>query len=250
MRVIKDLRYADDSIPEHALDLYLPDDEPFQTLVWFHGGGLEKGDKALGPVASYCAARGVALASANYRMYESARYPDFILDAARAVDYVKRNIESYGASRAFYVGGSSAGAYLAMMLCFDARFLAPYGLSPDDMDGYIFNAGQPTTHYNVLRERGLDPRRVLVDEAAPLFHVGEREGASIPKMLFILAENDMENRREQTVLMRSTLARFGVPKEKMPLVTLSGYRHCGYNRAVDEQGESVLGRQLISFIGE
>ena len=55
-----------------------------------------------------------------------------------------------------------------MMLMLDAHWLARLDMSPADAAGFIFNAGQPTTHYNVLRERGMDPKRVVVDEAAPL----------------------------------------------------------------------------------
>ena len=40
--------------------------------------------------------KGIAVASADYRMYPSAKYPDFIEDAAEAVHWVSENIGRYG----------------------------------------------------------------------------------------------------------------------------------------------------------
>ena len=44
MRVIKNIQYG--GFPDNQLDLYLPQDTGFATIVYFHGGGLESGDKA------------------------------------------------------------------------------------------------------------------------------------------------------------------------------------------------------------
>ena len=76
-----------------------------------------------------------------------------------------------------------------------------------DISGYVHDSGQPTAHFNVLKEKGMDFRRVIVDETAPLYFVGlEKE---YPPMLFIVADQDMENRYEQTVLVLSTMDHFG-----------------------------------------
>ena len=71
-----------------SLDVYLPDAEGFRTIVYFHGGGLEGGDKAkanMAEVAQRMCDLGYGVVSANYRMYPNARYPDFLVDAADAV---------------------------------------------------------------------------------------------------------------------------------------------------------------------
>ena len=86
-----------------------------------------------------------------------------------------------------------------MMLCFDTSYLRGAGVNPASIRGYVHNAGQPTTHFRVLKERNLDGRRLIVDDAAPLYYVGlEKE---YTPMLFIAADNDMENRLEQTSLL-------------------------------------------------
>ena len=62
-----------------------------------------------------------------------------------------------------------------MMLCFDERYLKEVGILPTEIAGYIHDAGQPTAHFNVLKELGQDSRRLIVDETAPLYFVGLKE---------------------------------------------------------------------------
>jgi len=182
MKIIKDICYSDIGHESQKLDIYLPDSNEFSVFIYFHGGGIESGDKADVPeLINYLVSKDIAVVSANYRMYPTAVFPEYLRDAAGAVAWVKNNIGEYGICDKIYVGGSSAGGYISMMLCFDKKYLLPYGINPAEISGYIHDAGQPTTHFNVLRERGLDSRRVIVDEAAPVYFVGlEKEYAPIP----------------------------------------------------------------------
>lgn len=230
------------------LDLYLPDTEAFNLFVYFHGGGLESGDKSgntTQTIAPYLTARGVALASCNYRMYPNAKYPAFIEDAAAAVHWISNHIGEYVTCRRIFVGGSSAGAYLSMMLCFDKRWYGKCGAFPIPVSGYFHNAGQPTCHFNVLRERGIDPRRVMIDDTAPLYHIGT--DTHYPPMWFVVSDNDMENRYEQTQLVLSTLKHFGYPKEKIGYTVMHG-KHCAHDKRIDTNGESVLGKMILEWI--
>ena len=243
MKNILDISYG--SAPNQTLDLILPEAENFPLFIYFHGGGLEAGDKA-GAVSmkEFLVSHGVAVISANYRMYPAAHYPDFVEDAAAVVDWAFSHIGEYGHCRNVYVGGSSAGGYLSMMLCFDSKYLAQYGLEKK-IAGYVHNAGQPTTHYNVLRERGIDSRRLIVDEAAPLYHIGVNE--SYPPMIFLVSDDDMKNRLEQTELVISTLKHFEYDQSKIELRLMHG-GHCAHNGALDDQGQSVFGRIIYGFI--
>ena len=248
MRHIKDISYSKSGHASQVLDLYLPDEKSFASFVYFHGGGLENGDKEKAEsslMANYLTQHGVALATANYRLYPEAKYPEFIEDAANAVAWVKQHIGEYGGGDRIYVGGSSAGGYLSMMLCFDAHYLALHGIDPVSLGGFVHDAGQPTKHFNVLRECGLDTRRVIVDETAPLYHVGK--APSYPPMLFIVSDNDMQNRYEQTMLMRSTLLHFGHPQDRMLLKVMHG-GHCSYVKQIDENGDSLFGKLVMDFI--
>ena len=192
------------------------------------------------------AAQGLAVASANYRMYPAAKYPDFLDDAAEAVAWAFKNLGNYGKIKGIYVGGSSAGGFLSQMLCFDKTWLAKYGIRVMDVAGFIHNAGQPTCHFNVLRERGIDKRRVMIDETAPLYHVGEDE--EYPPMLILVSDNDIKCRYEQTMLLISVLKRFG-HTENVKFKLLNG-KHCAHVYAEDQNDENAFGRCALDFIKE
>lgn len=228
MRKITDIVY-DSYYPNVCkLDLYMPDGEFDAVYVDFHGGGLGWGQKEHDAGICYAMTEhGIAAVSADYRMYPSARYPDFIYDAAAAVAWVVKNIAKYSSDPVkVFVGGNSAGAYLSMMLCLDSKYYAAHELLENSIAGYIFNGGQPTAHFNVLRERGLDSRRVIIDETAPLYHIGLQK--ALPPIQIYVAEHDMENRIEQNQLLLSTLRHFKYDMSKIEYYVIPNATHCSY----------------------
>ena len=240
MKIINDIVYGASS-----LDLCLPDSMPAPLFLYFHGGGLEAGDKSdFQRHAEVLARRGIASASANYRMYPSARFPDFIRDAAEATAFLKAHGAEYGGFDGITVGGSSAGGYLSMMLYFDKTYLNAHGIDPDELSGYVFDAGQPTTHYNVLRERGIDPRAIRVDEASPLYFIDRPAENPLQKakLLFLAADNDMPGRLEQHYVLLRTLYTFGYSPARVTFRRMSGYNHCGYT------GKPVFADMVSEFI--
>lgn len=241
MRIFEDIEYKKDLF----IDLHLPDDKNFPLLIYFHGGSLSSGDRKIAKSFAHTLAKnGIGVASVEYRMYPNAKFPDFIEDCADAVAWCKTHANEYGNCEKTYVGGSSAGGYLSMMLCFDPTYLKKRNLSPLDIDGFIHDAGQPTSHFNVLRERGCDPRRVIVDETAPVFFVGTEE--TYPPMLFIVSDHDLEGRYEQTKMIVKTLEHFG-HTEKVFYKEMHG-NHCEYVSASDSQGEGIFGNIVLEFI--
>lgn len=226
MKIFKNIAYATEH-ESQKLDIHLPENDSFDVLVYIHGGGIEAGNKE-GDTGLYdnLTNLGIAVVTIDYRMYPFARYPEFLYDAAAAVAWTKEHIKEYGNAKRIFVGGSSAGGYISMMLYFDRRYLAPFKLSPCDLDGFVLDAGQPTTHFNVLRERGIDERRVIIDEAAPIYHI--KEYADEPPAMILVSEFDMQNRLEQTQLLVSTMKHFGYPNDVISYHYMEGYRHCGY----------------------
>ena len=100
-----------------ALDLYVPEGAAdFPVIVWFHGGGLTAGDKAEATqagIARSLAARGIGVASVNYRLSPRAGYPAYVEDAAASVAWVLDHIADFGGDPAnVFVSGHSAGAHL------------------------------------------------------------------------------------------------------------------------------------------
>ena len=243
MRSIIDVCYSKES--NQCLNIYLPECDSFPVFVYFHGGGFVEGDKGdNNSIFETMTSHGIAVVSANYRLYPEAHYPDYLTDAAKAVAWVFENIKNYGNFSKIYVGGSSAGGYISQMLCFDKHWLAEYNISPTDISGFVHDAGQPTSHFNVLKEKGINPNRVIVDETAPLYYIGI--DSEYPPMLIIVSDNDMQNRYEQTMLLISTLKHFG-HKENVSFHLMNG-KHCAYLGTVDENGENVFGKVVSQYI--
>ena len=130
-----------------------------------------------------------------------------------------------------------------MMLCFDSKYLAEVGLDNSRIAGYFHDAGQPTAHFKVLQNQGIDKRRIIVDETAPLYYVGLE--SDYPRMRFIVSDNDMKNRYEQTMLMMSTLKHFEF--EKYDHVVMHG-KHCAYCKDTDENGVPILAGLIADFV--
>ncbi len=241
MKSIFDLAYKENLL----LDLHLPESDEFDLFVYFHGGGLSAGKRGGVEVfAKTLAKRNIATATVEYRMYPDAKFPDFIVDCADSIRWLKDHISQYGKCNRIYVGGSSAGGYLSMMLCFDKRYLNRIGLEPTDIDAYIHDAGQPTSHFNVLKELGKDSKRVIVDETAPMYFVGLEETYS--PMLFIVSDNDMFGRYEQTMVIVKTLEHFGYA-DNVQTQIMNG-KHCAYVYKADEEGEGIFAKVILSFL--
>ena len=247
MKIIKDISYSIFKDEAHRIDLYAPEGECRALLVYFHGGGFVEGSRDLDLLPHFAedmTGAGIAVASAEYRMYPEAKYPDFIEDGAEAVAYAKRELLSLVGCDKLIVSGTSAGGYLTMMLCFDERWLEKYGITNKDICAFIHDAGQPTTHFNVLKERGDDPASVVIDEAAPIFHV---KRSDYPPMHFIVSDNDIPDRLGQTEMMINKLKERGYPEGKISSVITHG-THVWYVTKTDQDGKNEFANLIIPFI--
>lgn len=253
MRAIPQIDYAERNPGVNFLNIYLPDEgDSFPVFLYFHGAGLIHTNSSIGrfDFTKYLTSHGIAVVCASYHNYpiskneRNVKFPMFLEDAADAVNWVKTHISEYCKMEGLFVGGSSNGAYLSAMLCFDKKWLGKYDITPLDIDGFIHDAPQLTTHFSVLREKGFSNKRVIIDEAAPLFYVGTEE--SYPPMLFINAENDGYTRLSQTKLACTVLKNLG-HGEKVHSVVLSG-THCCYVNAPDRDGENEFGKLILDFI--
>lgn len=247
MRIIKDIRYSPIDDGYHIIDLYLPEGECKALLLYFHGGGLVEGSRDLDDMPCFfqnMTDAGLGVASAEYRMYPKAKYPEFIEDASKAVAYAKNELLSLADCEKLIVCGTSAGGYLTMMLCFDKAWLSVHGIMPSEIDGFIHDAGQPTVHFNVLKEMGLDSRLAIIDEKAPLYHVGKSD---IPPMQFIISDDDIPGRLEETENMMDRIKRSGYDMSRVSLVKAHG-KHVQYIKEADDVGDNRFAKIIIPFI--
>ena len=221
-----------DNIPYHGtndkkLDMYLPDEAGFPTVVYFHGGGLEGGSKDNPRIADFASSfvgEGYGFVSVEYSLYsEGAHYPDYLDDCADAVGYVASHIRREGGNGRLLISGQSAGAWISLMLCLDTPLLTSRGISPEEIDGWIIDSAQTTAHFNVIRkELHEDERRQLINEYAPLYYLNENTKFS--RMLLLCYQDDMPCRPEQNALFSAAIKAYNADAD-VELIRLPG-GHC------------------------
>ncbi len=124
IEITRKVRFADGK--RGLLDVYQPKGAVgAPVVVFFYGGGWESGERADYRFAAVALARcGFVVAVPDYRVYPEVRYPDFIIDGAKAVRWARRNAEEFGGdSGLITLVGHSAGAYIAAMLTLDRQWL-------------------------------------------------------------------------------------------------------------------------------
>jgi acetyl esterase/lipase len=216
------------------------------VLVWFHGGGLTEGDKTAEETlraAKALASRGVIVAAANYRLSPQVCYPEYIRDAAAAVAWVRKHAADYGGdAKRCFVGGHSAGGYLAWMLGLDPTWLAQLGLSTDDVAGLIPVSGQAIVHTAIRDERGVPLSQIVVDDAAPLYHASN---TPLP-ILCICATDDIALRCQENALLCAALTHAGCPS--VTSLTIDDHDHTTIIWNMPDDNDPVTAA-IVDFIG-
>ena len=202
------------------LDIYYPKNvKNFPSIVWFHGGGLEGGEKFF---PKELLDKGVAIIAVNYRLSPKATNPAYTDDAAAAVAWTFNHIQQYGGStKKIFVSGHSAGGYLTLMLGLDKSYLAKYNIDADSVSAYFPISGQTTTHYTIRKERGLPFDLPIIDTYAPSNHA--RKDAS--PFVLITGDRDLEMsaRYEENAHLAAVLKALGHMHTE--LYELKGFDH-------------------------
>jgi acetyl esterase/lipase len=140
-------RRADVAYGTHArqqLDVYSPPDAKARPIIVFwYGGGWEKGRKSQYRfVGAALAKAGYVAVLPDYRLYPEVKFPAFVQDGADALAWVASHAAEIGGDpKRIYVAGHSAGAHLAGMLAYDHEQLTRVGLPPDTVRGFIGLSG-------------------------------------------------------------------------------------------------------------
>ncbi len=202
------------------LDLYYPTHETdAPVVVWFHGGGIEGGNKH---IDTQLKNSGLVVVAVNYRLLPKAKIDDILDDAAAAVAWTYKNIGKYGGSnRKIFVAGHSAGGYLLNIIGLDKRWLAKYGVDADSLAALVPFSGQCVTHYNIRKQQGIPPLQATIDQYAPLTYVR----ADAPPVIIISGDRELElfGRYEEQAYFWRMLKLAG--HKDVTLYEMQGYDH-------------------------
>ena len=107
--------------PAQRLDLFLPPsgNGPFPVIVFIHGGGWSAGSRVLDALSPQrqLTLRGYAVASIDYRLSGTDRYPAAVRDVKAAIRYLRAYASRYSLDASHIaLWGTSAGAHLAALV--------------------------------------------------------------------------------------------------------------------------------------
>ena len=129
----------------HRMDIYRPTRKVTgaPALLFFYGGGFITGHRReYRFVGQALASQGIIVGVADYGLFPAHRFPEFVEDGARAAVFFRHALPKYsGDPNRLFVAGHSAGAYIAVMLASDARYLRDVGADQSILAGAIGIAG-------------------------------------------------------------------------------------------------------------
>ena len=232
-KLTSDIPYVENGHERQVLDIYTTEraaGENLPVMFWIHGGGWQTGDKSdVGLKPQVLCDRGFVFVSTNYRLLPHVSMESLTDDVARALAWVHQNISDFGGDpNRIFVGGHSAGAQLAALICIDNRYLEKYdvgfdslrGCVPVDGDTYDIPKIIMTAEYRQAiyggkmftfghrQKFGNDPEKHL--DFSAVTHVGRDK--SLPPFLLLYFSGNPDT-RAQARRLESVLEQSGISAE-------------------------------------
>ena len=180
------------------------------VLIFYYGGGWVHGDRRAYAFAARAYAKaGFVVVVPDYRKVPGVRFPAFLQDGAEAVKWTRDNAGRFGGDPArIATAGHSAGAYSAIMLAMDPRWLRAIGVEPHVIKAAVGLCG-PYDFFPFAKRRSIDAFKGVADgpSTQPIHYA--RSGL-VPMML-VTASNDTQVRPYNAVNLHAALARAGSP---------------------------------------
>jgi acetyl esterase/lipase len=258
------LVYLPDGHPRHILDVYSPEPADARrrpVMFWIHGGGWQAGDKSdVGLKPEALVQRGFVFVSTNYRLFPQVSMDGLMDDVTKSLAWVHKNIANYGGDPTrIFVGGHSAGAQVAALLCTDDRYLkresVPFqalkGCVPVDGDTYdvpkiiltaehrqaIYGGKMPTNGHR--QKFGNDPEKHI--NLSAVTHIAKDKG--IPPF-FILYFSGNPDTQAQAKHLEATLKAAGIPTQ---IYGKSDSNHIRLNDELGHPGDPAT-QELYKFL--
>jgi acetyl esterase/lipase len=249
--VVRDVDYvANTDYPDgkDRLDIYIPDGARNAPVIFsIHGGALEAGDRSEERfVGQRFAGAGYVTVVISYRLSPDVSHPAHIQDVAAAFAWVTRNIAQHrGDPNRILVIGHSAGAYLAMLLAADPRWLAAHMLSPRAIAGVA-----PVSGFYWVDREGVGPdrptyiwgrdRHVWVD-ASPAHYLRP----TIPPVLLLDTDGDEGWRQQQKAEFADALRRAG--HTDVTVYKVRGRTHMSVWTEMNDSEREETSSQILGF---
>lgn len=204
--------------PEQRLIVYREEGAvgPLPVFVFFHGGAWAHGDpRDYGFVARNIAPEGYVVVLGGYRLNESGRYPAMLEDTAAVVGWVHRNIARFeGDANRIVLSGHSAGAYNAVQVALDTRWLEKAGVPGEAVRAVVGLAGPYDFFpFTTVRSRAAFESVGAGPESQPVNNVGP----DAPPILLVHGENDTVVRFRNSQALERALGTAGAKVETLYL---------------------------------
>ena len=262
--VKRNIPYAGVEDEKRTLDVYAPADaKNLPVVFWIHGGGWQAGDKAdvkLKPQAFMD--KGFVFVSTNYRLLPAVDMGTLIRDVAASFRWVQDHAGEFGGDpKRVIVGGHSAGAQLAAILCTDERYLKEQGVPFDVLKGCVPVDGDtydvpaiievaetrwrvhhmPPAKFGHREKFGNDPARHR--DFSAVYHVAKGKGIPPFLVLHVAADHDTS---AQAFRLGAVLKEAGVP------VRVFGAKDTTHDRLNDNLGvaDDPATKALYEFIAQ
>lgn len=218
---------------------------PAPVVIFVHGGSWESGDKrGYAWVGEALAQLGFVAVLPNYRLMPGTRFPDFVDDVARAVTHARARAAEWGGDTARVVlMGHSAGAHIAALVAYDARYLAKQGTTPAMFSGFVGLSGPYDFIFDtkLLRRTFAGPPEREFD-ALPVHFVTPRS----LRTLLVMGEDDRTVNPRNTRSLAAALRKAEVPVEEIWVPGTHGVSVGAFARI--NRGESEIVRRIAAFV--
>jgi len=242
VKVTKDEKYGPHE--RHRLDVFEPEKKlagPVPILVFLHGGGFVRGDKAgAANIGIYFARKGILAITMNYRFAPEIKWPEGGEDIASAIKWIHQNGKKYGGdiNRIFLMGASAGAAHVATYVFFE-----DLQLTEDGVAGAILFSG-PTYDTSVQGKRDVVYYGNDKSKLPSMSVLNNIDGRKIPLFL-VIAELDMPSIVYQNVQLINALYKRDMA---LPIIkVLIGHNHISETKHFNTKDESV-GPDILEFI--
>ena len=228
-----------------ALDsLGRPLPAPAPVVIFVHGGSWESGDKrGYAWVGEALAQLGFVAVLPNYGLMPGTRFPDFVDDVARAVTHARARAADWGGDTTRVVlMGHSAGAHIAALVAYDARYLAKQGTTPAMFSGFVGLSGPYDFIFDtkLLRRTFAGPPAREYD-ALPVHFVTSRS----LRTLLVMGNDDRTVNPRNTRSLAAALRNAEVSVEEIWVPGTHGVSVGAFARI--NRGESEIVRRIAAF---